>query len=170
MPQPIFYFDKLNLWDRISLPFYILLSIVLLYYFIHLEDYNSKKDALLCYSLGTQLMLYFINYKSLRNLTVYFIWILFAIAHLYFYFQLKDNHDLFYVRGQSSATGLRNTIFLLLLFQVLRFISVKAQGQELVCPSKGGNTDLFDGRKATYIDIILFFVYFGCTVWFYSIG
>lgn len=114
-------------------------------------------------------MLYFVNYKSLRNLTVYLIWIGIAFVHLYFYFQLKDNPSLFYVRGQNSATGLRNTIFLLLLFQLLRFISYRTQGKELVCPTKGGHKDLFDGRKTTYIDIILFMVYIGCTIWFYSI-
>ena len=169
MPQPIFYFDKLSLWDKISIPFYTFLSIGLWYYFIQLDNDNSKRNVLLCYSLGTQFMLYFVNYKSLRNLTVYFIWVIFAFVHLYFYFQFKDNLNLFYVRGQSSATGLRNTIFLLLLFLVLRFISARTQGQELVCPTKGGHTDLFDGRKATYIDIILFFIYFGCIIWFYSI-
>lgn len=60
-----------------------------------------------------------------------------------------------------SATGFRNTILLLLLFQVLRFISAKTQGQELVCPSKGSRTDIFDERKATFIDFVLFVIYIG---------
>ena len=67
------------------------------------------------------------------------------------------------VRGHS-ATGLRNTILLLLLFQVLRFISVSTQGQELVCPSKGSRTDLFDERKVTFIDFFLFVVYIGTSI------
>lgn len=164
MIKPIFYFDKLNIWDRITIAVYFLLTIGLGYYFICINDSTSKKTILLCYALGTQLFLYVINYKSLRNLTVYFIWIAFALVHLYFYSQLKDNPGLLNVRGHA-ATGLKNTIFLLLLFQLLRIISAKTQHQELVCPARGGHTDIFDGRKATFIDFILFAIYFGCGIW-----
>lgn len=160
MPQPIFYFDQLKPWDKITIALYIFLTAALWYYFNITSSHQTQRDILLGYTLGTQLFLYFFNYKSLRNLTVYSFWIAVGFLHLFFYFQLRENTMLQNVRGHS-ATGLRNTIILLLLFQVLRFISARTQGQELVCPSKGSRTDLFDDRKITFIDFILFVVYIG---------
>lgn len=142
---------------------YLFLSIGLLYYFGNATNNKTQRDILLGYAFGTQFFLYFFNYKSLRNLTVYTFWVAIGIIHLYIYIQLKDNQTLLNVRGHS-ATGLRNTLILLFLFQVLRFISAKTQGQELVCPSKGSRTDLFDERKVTFVDFILFITYIGTTI------
>lgn len=163
MPQPIFYFDKLKTWDKVTIVLYILLSLGLWFYFDNATNTKTQRDILFGYAFGTQFFFYFFNYKSLRNLTVYVFWVVVGIIHLYFYFQLKDNQALLNVRGHS-ATGLRNTLVLLLLFQVLRFISAKTQGQELVCPSKGSRTDLFDDRRITVIDFVLFVVYIGSTL------
>ncbi len=163
MPQPIFYFDKLKTWDKVTIVLYLLLSIGLWYYFYNTASNKTQRNILLGYAFGTQLFFYFFNYKSLRNLSVYFFWVVVGIIHLFIYFQLKDNQTLLNVRGHS-ATGLRNTIILLLVFQVLRFISARTQGQELVSPSKGSTTDLFDDRRITFIDFILFFIYIGSTI------
>jgi hypothetical protein len=75
---------------------------------------------------------------------------------------LKDDQVLANVRGHS-ATGLRNTIILLVLFQVLRFASIRLQGKELVAPSRG-RTDLFDERPVTFVDFILFVCYIAATI------
>jgi len=163
MPQPIFYFDKLKTWDKVTIVLYLFLSIGLWYYFDNAISSKTQRDILFGYAFGTQFFLYFLNYKSLRNLTVYFLWVLIGILHLFIYFQFKDNPLLQNVRGHS-ATGLRNTIILLLLFQVLRFVSAKTQGLELVCPSKGSKTDLFDERQVTFIDFVLFVIYIGTTI------
>ena len=102
-------------------------------------------------------------YKSLRNLTVYSFWIVIGIIHLYIYFQLKDSQDLQNFNG-PSAIGFRNTIIFLLFFQLLRYISLKIQGRELVCPAKFSTIDMHDRREVTQLDGILFFVYFVCTL------
>jgi hypothetical protein len=163
MKQPIFYFDKLQLWDKISILLYTLLTILLWYVFLHTTDFKVKHHILFGGAFGTHLFLYMANYKSLRNLTVYFYWFAIGLLHLYLYFQLKDIPELHH-RPQHSAVGLRNTLPLLLLFQVLRFISARTQGQELVCPSSGSKTDLFDERNITLIDFILFVIYIGTTL------
>lgn len=82
---------------------------------------------------------------------------------MFAFFQLKDNPELQNPRGHS-ATGLRNTIILLLLFQILRIISLKIQKQELVAPTRGSATDLFDERKITFTDFFLFTIYFVATI------
>lgn len=162
MPQQIFYFNKLNSWDKITTICYVVLTAFLMYFFLSINSGRSNRTLLLAYALGTQFFLYLLNYKSLRNLTVYLVWILFSLCHLYFYYQLKDDPSLLNVRGHA-ASGLRNTIILLSLFQVLRFISIRTQRQELVAPTRGGQTDIFDGRRLTFIDYTLFVVYFGVT-------
>jgi len=48
---------------------------------------------------------------------------------------------------------------MLLLFHVLRFVNIKVQNQELVAPSKGSNTDLFNERRVNIADFISFFIY-----------
>ena len=161
--RTIFYFDKLKSWDRVTIILYLLLSIALWYYFDNTTNSRSQRSLIFYYALGTQFCLYFFNYKSLRNLTVYIFWTLIGILHLLIYFQLKDNLLLENERGHAAA-ALRNTLVLLLLFQVLRFISVKTQQKELVCPSRVNKTDLFDERQVTFIDFVLFVIYLGTAI------
>ena len=149
---------SLTAWDKISILIYVVLSVVLWIYFTHIEDYQSKRSLLLAYSLGTQVCLYVFNFRSLRNLTSYGIWLFIGLLHLVAYFHFKRNPLLSNVRGHA-ATGLRNTLPLLLLFQVLRALSLRFQNRELVAPSKS-TTDIFDERRVNFFDFMLFFVYF----------
>lgn len=88
---------------------------------------------------------------------------------MFLYYHLMDIGMFDNVSGYL-VTGLRNTIILLLLYQVLRFISAKTQGIELVCPSRGSEKDLFDNRQVTGIDFILFFIYYITTFILLFIG
>jgi len=80
---------------------------------------------------------------------------------LIIYLKLKDLEVLNLPKGHALI-GLRNTIPLLILFQILRIISAKTQGLELVSP--GGKLDLFDNRRITTIDFIMFVIYVAVTV------
>jgi hypothetical protein len=150
MPQPIFYFEKLRLWDKVTIVLYLLLSAGMIIYYLQ-KPVPERGDFPWSYAFLTQLCLYIFNYKSLRNMTVYCIWIGIGIGHIGMYLYLRD-------LSGDAPKELRNTVILLLLFQVLRFISARTQGQELVCPGKYG-TDLFEERKVTLIDYILFVLY-----------
>jgi hypothetical protein len=158
MSKPVFYFTKLNTWDIATMSIYTLLSVALWYVF----DSNQGK-LLFLYTITTHLFLYYFNYKSLRNLTVYLFWFAFGMIHLYTYFQLKDVEALEGVNAHS-ATGLRNTVVLLILFQILRMISAYVQGQELVPVSAYGGIDFSDFRRPTIIDFMLFNIYMIATV------
>ncbi len=164
MTQQIFYFDKLTWWDKITTTGYLILTGTLIYFFLNINSDSSNRTLLLFYSLGTQLLLYLLYYVSLRNLTVFAIWVLFSLGHLYLYFQLKDNPSLQNFRGHA-ATGLRNTIICLFLFQLLRIVSLKTQKKELVAPNNGGRTDIEEGKTITILDYFLFVVYFGTTIY-----
>lgn len=157
----IFYFEKLKTWDKLTIVIYIILTFVIYYYYLNSIEDKTKHDLVFGYTIGTHFFIYSFNYKSLRNLTVYFFWLIVGIIHLYLYFQLNNNIALYYLNS-NSATGLRNTIILLFIFQILRLVSFVSQDQELVCPSKGNNRkDFFDERRITDIDFLLFLAYFG---------
>jgi|TARA_B110000977_G_scaffold181676_1_gene242595 hypothetical protein len=62
----------------------------------------------------------------------------------------------------NASQGLKNTVVMLVLFQVLRFVSLKIQNLELVPADRSGFNDL-DERKISMVDYILFFIYPGMT-------
>ena len=163
MTQPIFYFDKLNTWDKTTIFLYLLLSLGLWYCYDKSISGIENSAILFGYAFGTQLFIYLINYRSLRNLTVYFFWFLMGDLHLYIYFQLKEAAILQGVKA-DYAIVLRNTIILLVIFQVLRFISAKTQGRELVCPTRIGGPDLFGERPTTIIDSASYAIYVGAMI------
>jgi hypothetical protein len=55
----------------------------------------------------------------------------------------------------NASQGLRNTVVMLVLFQVLRFVSLKIQNLELVPADRSGFNDL-DERIISMADYLLF--------------
>lgn len=88
------------------------------------------------------------NYRAMRNLSVYLCWFAIGIAHYAFYEQIKGGQNSF-----AQLHSLKSTLPLLLLYQVVRFFSVKIQHQEFVVPSKGSKTDFWNERKVTLADM-----------------
>lgn len=112
------------------------------------------------YAGATQLFLYLFGYHALRNMTYFACWFFIGLIHLLVYEQIKDNKTLF-MHNHSAATCLRNTVLLLILVQLFRIISLAIQHKEFVVPEKGGAPDLYDNRKANFLDKLLFFTYIG---------
>jgi hypothetical protein len=162
MKHPIFYFALLKTWDIWTVFLYTVISICVFTTGVYTIGSANFKTVLFLYTFGTHFFLYLFNYRSLRNLTVYLIWILFGVIQLIAYFHLKDDSSLKMINGHA-ARGLRDTIILLIVFQVLRIISLNVQHQELVSPSRGG-IDLYDERQVNWFDNLLFIVYMGCGV------
>lgn len=161
MENKFINYDKLTKSNIITLSSYLLISFFLLPYCF--QNKTNHKDILYLYGLGTQLFLYFFQYKALRNFNYFLIWITIGIIHYFIFLAIKDFSEFKLAHG-NAAFGLRNTIFSLLLFQLLRFISLAIQDKELISPGKGNTTDLYDGRKASIIDIICFFIFLGTTI------
>jgi hypothetical protein len=156
LDQPFFNSKPLSTWSWASLIVYISLGI-----YLYCNYTQALEFILFLYACVPLLMLYFIGYRALRNIFYFLCWLVIAVIHLYIYCKVKDN-PLFApnkFRDINIVIGFRNTIISLLILQVLRYASLKIQGQELVSVSKGGTTDLFDGRKITLTDKTLFLVY-----------
>ncbi len=153
--KPPFYFEELNSWDKGAIGLYGLASIVfIIHNYFGANEY--KREFLMLYTISPQICSYAFNYGSLRNLKSFFIWYGFGTLHIIFYFLLRNND----VYGGASGT-LLNTVILLLIYQVLRMISLKVQHQELAVPTRSGK-DLLDNRDITFLDFVLIVVYMGC--------
>jgi hypothetical protein len=160
--KPFLYSTELKQWDIVTIVIYVLftLSVFVTY---SSASANAAQITLLTYVVLTQLGIYFFLYGALRNFKLYLIWCGFGILHVIMYFIFRGNPKLDMVKGNPSF-GLLNTIILLLLFQLLRFLSIKIQIREFVAPSKGGNYDIVYNVKVSNTDKILFFIYIGS--WF----
>lgn len=143
-------------WDSYSILIYIIISLII---FV-IPDSSQKKDILLGYSFLTTLFLYLFNYKSLRKLNVWLIWICISLSHIYLYNQLIANDSYNY-----SIRYLRFSFFFLLLFQLLRFVSLIFQKVELVAPNRG-SADIWDKRELTFTDYFCFITYFTTFIFF----
>lgn len=157
MLKPIFYFKKLKRIDYILIVIYLLLSILSGYLFFTSKENEPKRDILFVYTIGSHFYIYFFIYRALRNLSFYVVWLFFASIHLYFYFQLKNDLTLSFLKA-NPVFGLRNTIILLILYQLFRVISLNIQKQEFVPPTKGGK-DIYDNRKSNILDHLFFILY-----------
>ena len=155
------YSKKFTRWDKGSIITYLVISILVLYYYWDRGKLEENSQLIIFYSISTQLYLYLFNYRSLRNFKVYLIWFIIGLLHLFFYFQLKDLDSVQMINGNASQ-GLRNTVLMLVLFQALRFVSLKIQNLELVPADRSGFNDL-DERIISMVDYILFVIYFGMT-------
>ena len=169
MTDSTYYFERLNTFDKWTLGLYTLLTLGLSFYFVNELNVDTKASAIFMYGLGTHLILYMFCYKSLRNLTVFAIWILFGLLHLLAYSKLKDDIALQMFKGHST-TPLRNTIPLLIFYQVLRLVSLKTRGQELVVPNRISRTDMFDERQPTWVDFVYLIIFWTVSILFSLTG
>jgi hypothetical protein len=151
-------FRKLETFHQWTIGLYVLLTIGIFYLF------EPNPQMVFWYGLLTQFSLYAFGYKALRNLTVYLIWLAIGLFHFYLYVNLSALG--FEMEWENGVTPLRNTAALLLIFQLLRFVNLKINGQEPVLPGRIGGYDLFDEREVNWVDVVLFLIYIGCMVGF----
>jgi hypothetical protein len=163
LTRSVYHFDRLKPFDTWTIGLYVALSLGLTYYFSTELNVNHKAGAIFMYALGTHLVLYMFCYKSLRNLTVFFIWLLIGLLHLLIYFKLKGDTTLEMFRGHATVP-LRNTVPLLIFYQVLRLVSLKIRGHELVVPNKISRTDMFNERQPTGVDFLLLLAFWTISI------
>lgn len=160
--KPIFYFEKFDTFDKWSLGGYVLISIALFGFlkFVESDDYKFAFTA--AYIYLTHLALNGVFYKSLRNMSVFVAWNAIGLLHLGIYFYLIEDINLRVLIG-PMLEPFKNTNLLLFVFQILRIVSLKTQGKEMVgAPIKGSSTDIFDEREVNFLDLVLYLIYLAC--------
>ncbi|MFP9112937.1 hypothetical protein ACLI1A_03285 [Flavobacterium sp. RHBU_3] len=153
--QPFFRTYPLTIWNILTIIGYILLSTGLLYYYVYEPD--PQRDYLLIYILATQMFLTS-QYRAVRNLYMCLFWLLIGICHVVTAYFIKDILLFQFPAGHLSVP-MANTFILVLVMQVIRYISLQLQGEEFVAPNRGGK-DLFDERKPTWVDFLCTGIYF----------
>ena len=157
--KPFIYYETLKQWEIITVVIYALITVVIVCSPFILSI-KAMQNSIIAYSVSLQLFAYFFLYVSLRNFTIYLIWLCFGIVHFVLFFWFKGDSGLNEGMANPSVT-LVNTLPLLLLFQLLRFVSIKMQRREFVSPAKGGGRDLLENKTVTDIDFLIFIIYLG---------
>ncbi|MFD2145013.1 hypothetical protein [Mucilaginibacter antarcticus] len=157
--KPFIYYDSLKPWESVCMILYAIVTICVILTLVFAQP-ETKQTTMVMYIVLSQFGMYFGLYTSLRNFKAYLLWLSFGIVHLILFFCFKGNPTIEMYRG-SPTVGLLNTIILLMLFQFLRYLSLKFQNREFVAPAKGGGPDLFENKKVTFADFVIFVIYMG---------
>jgi len=167
--KPFIHNEALKYWEKAVFVIYSIVTLSIASSRLFFSE-GVRQTGIFMYATLTQAFLYIFLYVSLRNFTSYLIWLFFGAIHVILYLYFKGDYDLELPNGIASGP-LLNTIPLLLLFQLLRFLSREFQKRDFVVPSKGGGPDLIENKELTGTDYILFTVYMAsfCGLSFLSI-
>lgn len=146
---------ELEASDKWVMAIYLLISVIVWYLYNNVINSRERGAIIFFYGYGTQFFLYMLQYKAIRKPLVYIFWFMMGLAHLAAYLLLKQTDSFI-----PEIILLRNTIILLVLIQLLRWISLRVQGMDLVGAQRGGR-DIFNERRITPFDILLTFIYLG---------
>ncbi|MBS1519609.1 MAG: hypothetical protein JST50_01330 [Bacteroidetes bacterium] len=156
--KPFLYYDRLKLWDIIIITIYLIFSISV---FI-IYRYGSNEFVLsvaLAHIVCSQIFSFIFLYRLLRNFSFYLIWFGFAILHAVMYFLLIGNRQ-FEAEDVKPFPVFLNTIVLLLIFQVLRYFSLKIQKREFEFPASRAPYKMPGEIESSAIDGLVLIIYF----------
>ncbi|TWI97179.1 hypothetical protein JN11_03639 [Mucilaginibacter frigoritolerans] len=160
--KPFIYYESLKPWETVCMLLYAIVTVGVTLTLVFAKP-ETKLTTIIMYIVLSQLGMYFGLYTSLRNFTSYLLWLGFGVVHILLFLFFRGSPTIEIYHGNPTI-GLLNTIVLLLLFQFLRYVSLKIQHREFVAPAKGGGPDLFENKKLTFADFVIFVIYMG--TWF----
>ena len=167
MEKRIFEFYRLSKWDYITITIYSILTFYIhsIYTSSNLPEYAN--GLIFGYIFGTMFFNYMLNYKSLRNMTVLVIWVGFGIYHFWLFTQIEDNSSM-YSDTRHLGNGLKYSILVLIIQQLIRFLNIKLTSMEIVSPITRVGPDIFDNRYLNVLDYGFFalFLLILISLWF----
>ncbi|WCT11505.1 hypothetical protein [Mucilaginibacter jinjuensis] len=156
--KPFIYYENLKPYEIIAIALYGIATLIITLSSFLGNYTDDKQELIIIYISSPSLFLYFFFHKSLRNFKSYLIWIGFAVFHIILFFAFESKPQLHEFDGKPPLIFF-NTIMALLLFQLLRYLSIIIQHKEFILPTKGEGKDLFEVRKPTWVDNLLFVTY-----------
>ncbi|TSJ40367.1 hypothetical protein FO440_11450 [Mucilaginibacter corticis] len=148
--KPFFYFEELSDGDKLLIGIYSFFTVALLFIWLF-GSTELKWRSTFFYEVIPQLAIIFGLYISIRNFKAYLIWMGFGLVHLLVFIYLTLSGQTLDYNGHMGV-GI-NTVLLLLLFQGLRYFSLKFQHREFVNPAKSYSytkpyaKDFFEKKK-----------------------
>lgn len=155
-PKPFFYSEDLKDFDKAVIGLYAILSLIVLLVIVFGEP-EMKLKAVLLYVMPVQISIYLLLYVSLRNFKTYIIWFSFALFHIALFFIVSN--ILTAPSRNSIPFTCFNTVLLLIVYQLLRYVSLKFQRREFLTISRDGK-DLILNKPISALDYLIGFVYF----------
>lgn len=144
--------DSLKSDDTYPIIIYVVLSGFIFSYVLSKLGTYQDDSGIWLYGVLTQTLLYVYCYKTLRKRNSYLIWLGVALIHFGVYLWIHNSIALKSQVGPGYAT-LRNTLPLLLMILLLRWISLGWQKKELV-----GFFHRYD-KQISYVDRLLLAIY-----------
>jgi hypothetical protein len=159
--KPFFCYEKLPLIEKTPIFLYAVFTSALIVIY-NVCDSEFIVGSIIAYIVVSQLLTYLFLYTVLRNLAMYLPFLLISVLHLIIYLgfikihQVSDKHF-------NVPLSLLSTVLMLLLFQLLRFFSLKIQKREFLSIAKSGSDglDLIENKKVSVIDFMIFAIYMG---------
>lgn len=156
MKQKLLANDPLTNDDIYPIIIYVVLSAFFFSYTSSKLGTQQNDSGIWLYGILTQSLLYVYCYKTLRKRNSYLVWLCFASIHFGAYLLIFNSMTLKNQLG-PGYTVLRNTLPLILVILVLRWISLKWQKKQLIPVFR--YADLHGNRKTTNLDLLLFAIY-----------
>ncbi len=160
---------RFNYVDLIILLTHILVCLILYtIYEYNLIEIGKVKAWTQAYFFLTPLLLIGLFFRNLRNDRFYILWLIIGIVQLFIYFQVKDNPDFYYPRG-TAFDGLKALLPVLIIFQILRQISLKVYKREMIISIRHYRMSLYEekeNRNMTWIEVLFSLILLGTSITF----
>jgi len=114
------------------------------------------------YFLMLPLFLIGIQFRNLRNIKYFIFWTIIGFGQLFVFLIEKDNLDFKYFNG-TGLDGLKALLPVLILFQILRQISLKAYKREMIISIRQYRMTLYEEeekRNMTWIEVFFSIILF----------
>jgi hypothetical protein len=161
-----------NIVDVISLTVHLLICLFLwVCYNYDLVPLGKIKSWTHAYFFILPLILIGLLFRNLRNLKYYWIWMIIGLIQLIIYHYAKDNFDFFFARG-TGLLGLKALLPVLIIFQLLRQISLKVYKQEMIISIRQFRMTFYEeeeNRNMTWIEVIFSMILFATSIIFSTV-
>lgn len=156
--RSFFSLNKISSSGIVILVIYSFINFLFIISYKQNENSHTYLTFLFFYSTLGQFILYIFLCSYMKNIYFFSIAIFVSIfTNLFYFFYIKDDTTL-YMKKLNVANGLRNEIFILLFFQLIRYLSLLTQYQEPGVPNRSQST-LGGKREITQQDVILYISY-----------
>lgn len=158
-----------NYVDFISLTIHLLICLFLwTIYEYGLIEIGKVKALTNFYFFMIPLLLIGLLFRNLRNTRFYIIWTIVGLIQLFIYFLVKDNPEFYFPRG-TAFDGLKALLPVLIMFQILRQISLKVYKREMIISIRHYRMSWYEEeekRNMTLIEVLFSLILFGTSITF----
>ena len=161
--------SRYNYIDFLSLAIHLLICLFLwTIYKYDLIEIGKVKTLTNFYFFMIPLLLIGLMFRNLRDTRFYIIWTIVGLIQLFIFFLVKDNPDFYFPRG-TAFDGLKALLPVLIMFQILRQISLRVYKREMVISIRQYRMSWYEeeeSRNMTWIEVLFSMILLGTSITF----